>query len=201
MLDATTATLAPEEFRNLELGAKWDVTDRLALTAALYQLDRNNTRATDPVTGNTVLSGSSRARGFELALVGLAPQLQVTLGYARQTAEIRSTTTAAPAGRPLAQLPRHQASAFARYNLTGKLGVALGVLHQSSQFATISNAVRLPAFTRLDVAVFYDLSDRVALQVNVENLTDADYFPSAHTDNNITTGKPLNARLTLRVKL
>ncbi len=202
VLDATTATLAPEEFRNLELGAKWDVTDRLALTAALYQLDRNNTRATDPVTGNTVLSGSSRARGFELALVGqLAPQLQVTLGYARQDGEIRSTTTAAPAGRPLAQLPRHQASAFARYNLTGKLGVALGVLHQSSQFATISNAVRLPAFTRLDVAVFYDLSDRVALQVNVENLTDADYFPSAHTDNNITTGKPLNARLTLRVKL
>ncbi len=202
VLDATTATLAPEEFRNLELGAKWDLTERLALTAALYQLDRKNTRATDPVTGNAVLSGSSRAKGFEAALVGqLAHNLQVTLGYALQDGEIRTTTTAAPAGRPLAQLPRHQASAFARYNVTDKLGFALGVLHQSSQFATISNAVRLPAFTRVDAAVFYDLSDRVALQVNVENLTDADYFPSAHTDNNITTGKPLNAKLTLRVKL
>ena len=125
----------------------------------------------------------------------------MTLGYALQEGEIRTTTSAAPAGRPLAQLPRHQASAFARYNLTDKLGVALGVLHQSGQYATISNAVRLPAFTRVDAAVFYDLSDRVELQINVENLTDADYFPSAHTDNNITTGKPLNARLTMRVKL
>ena len=79
--------------------------------------------------------------------------------------------------------------------------MALGVLHQSSQFATISNAVRLPAFTRVDAAVFYEVSDRVELQVNVENLTDADYFPSAHTDNNISTGKPLNARLTMRMKL
>ena len=202
VLDATTATLAPEEFRNLEVGAKWDLTDRLALTAALYQLDRKNTRASDPITGNTVLSGSSRARGFEAALVGqITPQLQVTLGYALQDGEIRTTTTAAPAGRPLAQLPRHQASAFARYDITDKLGVALGVLHQSSQFATISNAVRLPAFTRVDAAVFYEVSDRVELQVNVENLTDADYFPSAHTDNNISTGKPLNARLTMRMKL
>ena len=49
--------------------------------------------------------------------------------------------------------------------------------------------------------VFYDLSDRIELQINVENLTDADYFPSAHTDNNISTGKPLNARLTMRMKL
>ena len=118
VLDATTATLAPEEFRNLELGAKWDLTERLALTAALYQLDRKNTRASDPITGNAVLSGSSRAKGFEAALVGqITPELQVTLGYALQDGEIRTTTSAAPAGQPLAQLPRHQASAFARYNL------------------------------------------------------------------------------------
>ena len=54
--------------------------------------------------------------------------------------------------------------------------------------------------TRVDAAVFYEVSDRVELQVNVENLTDADYFPSAHTDNNISTGKPLNARLSVRLK-
>ena len=202
VLDATTASLAPEEFRNLELGAKWDLSDRLALTAALYQLDRRNTRAADPVTGNTVLTGSSRARGFEAALVGqLAPHLQVTLGYALQNGEIRTTTAAAPAGRSLATLPRHQVSAFARYNLSDRFGMALGVLHQSGQYATISNEVRLPAFTRIDAAAYYDVSDRLTLQLNVENLTDAGYFLSAHTDNNISTGKPLSAKLTVRVKL
>ncbi len=201
VLDATTQALAPEAFRNLEAGVKWDISTALAFTVAAYQLDRTNTRATDPVTGNAVLTGKSRTKGIEASLVGqLTDGLQVSLGYALQDGEIRATTTAAPAGRRLAQLPRHQLSAWGRYQLTDKLGIGLGVLHQSSQFATISSAVRMPAFTRLDAGLFYDVSDRIAVQLNVENLTDADYFPSAHTDNNISVGEPLNAKLTVRVK-
>jgi catecholate siderophore receptor len=34
----------------------------------------------------------------------------------------------------------------------------------------------------------------------VENLTGNRYFPTAHNDNNITTGAPLNARFTLSAK-
>ncbi|MDP3907803.1 TonB-dependent siderophore receptor [Novosphingobium sp.] len=201
VLDATTQALAPEAFRNLEAGVKWDISTALAFTLAAYQLDRTNTRATDPVTGNTVLTGKTRTKGIEASLVGqLTDGLQVSLGYALQDGEIRATTTAAPAGRRLAQLPRHQLSAWGRYALTDKLGVGLGLLHQSGQFSTISSAVRMPAFTRLDLGLFYDVSDRIALQLNVENLTDAAYFPSAHTDNNISVGEPLNAKLTLRVK-
>lgn len=201
VLDATTQALAPEEFRNLEAGVKWDLTDRLAFTLAAYQLDRTNTRANDPVSGNVVLTGSNRVSGIEAGLVGeVTPDLHITVGYALQDGEIRTTTTAAPAGRSLAQLPRHQASAWGRYDLSERFGVALGVVHQSSQFATISNAIRLPAFTRVDAALFFDLSEKVAIQLNVENLTDTDYFPSAHTDNNISPGEPINARLAVKIK-
>ncbi len=201
VLDATSEALAPEEFENLEAGVKWDVTDALAVTAAVYRLDRNNTRATDPISGNAVLSGKSRTQGIELSLVGrVTDKLDISLGYALQDGVIRATTTAAPAGRPLAQLPRHQASAWGRYNFSKRFGLGLGLIHQSSQFATISNAVRLPAFTRIDAAAYYDLTDAVTLQLNVENLTDTDYFPAAHTDNNISTGRPLNAKVTLRMK-
>jgi catecholate siderophore receptor len=201
VLDATTEALAPEEFRNLEAGVKWDISDALAFTGAVYRLDRSNARATDPISGSTVLSGKTRAEGIEFSLVGHAAKgLDLSLGYALQNGEIRATTTAAPAGRKLAQLPRHQVSGWARYNVSKRFGLGLGVIHQSSQFTTISNAVRLPAFTRIDAAVFFNLNDRISLQVNVENLTDADYFPSAHTDNNISTAKPLNAKATMRVK-
>lgn len=201
VLDATTATLAPEEFRNLEAGVKWDLSERLAFTAALFQIDRSNTRANDPVTGVVVQTGKSRTKGFEAAMVGqLAKGLQVTLGYALQDGEIRSTTSAAPAGRTLAQVPRHQFSAWGRYDFTDRLGLAVGAVRQSQQFATISNAVRMPGFTRIDAALFYKLSDAAQLQLNVENLTDADYFPNAHTDNNISTGAPLNARLGVKLK-
>lgn len=201
VLDATTEALAPEEFRNLEAGVKWDISDALAFTSAVFRLDRSNTRATDPISGNVVLSGKSRTEGIEFALVGkLAHGLDVSMGYALQDGEIRATTAAAPAGRRLAQLPRHQASAWARYDLSRQFGLGLGVIHQSSQFATISNTVRLPAFTRIDAAAYYDLTDLITLQANIENLTDTDYFPNAHTDNNISTGRPLNAKVTLRVK-
>ncbi|MCW1401631.1 TonB-dependent siderophore receptor [Novosphingobium sp. MW5] len=200
-LAANLQTLAPEEFRTLEAGAKWDLTPALALTAAVFQLDRTNTRATDPLTGNPVLTGSSRVRGFEASIAGqITDNWQASLGYAHQTGEIRSTTTAAPAGRRLDKLPRDQVSLWTRYNVTKGIGLGLGVVHQSSQFASISNSVVLPAFTRVDAAVFFDVTDRFAVQFNVENLTDATYYPSAHSDNNIATGKPLNARMTARLK-
>lgn len=201
VLDATTATLAPEEFRNIEAGVKWDLTERLAFTAAAFQIDRTKTRANDPVTGVAVLTGESRTKGLELAVIGQVTQgLQVTLGYTLQDGEITSTTTTAPAGRTLAQVPRHQFSAWGRYDVTDRLGIALGAVRQSQQFATISNAVRLPGFTRIDAALFYKLSDAVQVQVNVENLTDTDYFPTAHTDNNISPGAPLNARLGIKLR-
>jgi catecholate siderophore receptor len=199
-LDATQATLAPEEFTNLELGAKWDLTPSLSLTAAAYRLDRDNSRFNDPVTGLPQLSGKTRTRGIELSASGrILPQWQVSLGYALQHGEVRSSTAAAPAGRKLALLPESQIALWTRYEVTPKLGLALGVTHQSSSFAAISNAVTLPGYTRVDTAVFYKLSTAISAQINVENLLNTGYFPTAHTDNNIFPGAPRNARLSVKV--
>ena len=200
-LDPTQATLAPEQFENLEAGVKWDINPNLAFTAAAYRLERDNSRFNNPVTGLPELSGKTRTKGVELQLAGrVMPDFQVSVGYTLQDGEVRSSTTAAPAGRKLSQLPRHQFAAWTRYDLTSQIGLGLGVTHQSASFATISNSVTLPAFTRVDAAVFYDISDRFSIQLNVENLTDTDYFPAAHTDNNISTGEPLNARISIKAK-
>jgi catecholate siderophore receptor len=200
-LDAVQATLAPESFVNLEVGAKWDITPRLAFTAAAYRLDRDNSRFNNPVTGLPELSGKTRTRGIELQMAGrILPQWQASLGFTLQEGTVRSSTTAAPAGRKLAQLPHSQIAAWTRYDLTKKLGLGLGVTHQSSSFATISNAVSLPAYTRVDAAMFYALTPAIVVQLNVENLFDTGYFPAAHTDNNISTGAPINARLTVKAK-
>ena len=198
-----TDTLAPEEFKNLEVGAKWDIKPGLSATLAAYQLDRSNTRATDPVNpGQFLLTGKTRTKGIEAALAGqITPHWQMSVGYSYQDGKILSTTTAAPAGRRLDKLPRNQFSAWSRYDFNPSVGLGLGVTHQSSQFATISNAVTLPAFTRVDAAAYFTASDRVTIQVNVENVLNTTYYPSAHTDNNIATGQPINARLSVRVKI
>jgi catecholate siderophore receptor len=199
-LDATQATLAPEEFRNLEVGAKWDVTPVLALTAAAYRLDRENSRFNDPVTGLPQLSGKTRTRGLEFSATGrILPQWQISLGYALQDGKVRSSTTAAPAGRALALLPESQISLWTRYDLSDKLGLGLGVTHQSSAYTTVSNTVTLPAWTRVDTALFYKVSKNLSVQFNVNNLLNDQYFPTAHTDNNISPAQPRSARLTVRM--
>lgn len=197
-----TDTLAPEEFENLEVGAKWDIKPGLSATVAAYRLDRSNTRATDPVNpGMFLLTGKTRTKGIEASLAGkITPQWQMSLGYAHQDGKIMSTTAAAPAGKRLDKLPRHQFSVWNRYDFNPAVGIGLGVTHQSSQFATISNAVTLPAFTRVDAAAYFNASERVSIQVNVENVLNTTYYPSAHTDNNIMTGEPINARVTLKLK-
>ncbi len=199
--NATAATLKPEQFDNYEVGAKWDILPRLTLTTAVFRLDRENTRAPGPVAGQILQTGSQRSNGFELSLVGnIIPKLTTSLGYAYTKAEITSTTTAAPNGRRVGQVPRNQVSLFNRYEVTDRLGLGATVLYQSAQFATISNATRLPAFTRVDGAIFYKLTDKIEAQLNIENLTDTRYFPNAHNDNNISTGAPINARFTISTR-
>ena len=200
-LDATTAALEPERFENLEVGGKWDVAPGLNLTAALYRLTRNNTRAAGPLPGTIVLTGETRSQGLELAANGkLLPNWQVSAGIAFQDAEIRQGTTAAPAGRKVALVPRTQASLWTRYDVDDRFGAGIGVSHQGRSFANISNAVTLPAYTRVDAALFVNIAKGIEAQVNFENLFNTGYFPTAHTDNNITTGGPRAARLTLRTR-
>jgi catecholate siderophore receptor len=199
-LDLSLAALEPEKFDNYEVGVKWQARPGLLASAALYQLDRSNTRAPGPNPGEVVLTGSQRSRGLELEAVGeILRNWQLSLAYTLQEAEITTTTAAAPAGREVPLVPRHLFAAWTRYDFTDRIGVGIGVTHQSESFTSISNAVALPAFTRVDAGLFVKLTDQVEAQVNVENLLDEDHFPTAHNDSNITPGAPLNARFTLRL--
>ena len=200
-LSTANQNLAPEEFANYEIGGKWDVRPALNLTAALFQLDRTN--ATTPNPSNplqTIVVGETRTRGAELALTGrVLPAWQVSAGYTYQDAKLRGNDSVR-----LAQVPEHQFALWNRYDVSPALGLGLGVVHQSSQFAatrTGPTTTRLPGFTRVDAALFYTVSEKLELQLNVENLLDESYFSDAHNNNNITPGAPLNARLTARVKI
>jgi len=200
-LDTTTQDLEPEKFENIEVGAKWMPLEGLLATVAVYQLDRTNTRATDPITNQVVQTGAQRSRGIEVGLErNMTDRWQISAGYTLQEAEIRRTTAAAPAGRSVAIVPRHKFSVWNRYNVNDQLGLGLGVLAQSRSYTGISNQVAVPGFTRVDAAVFYEISENFEAQINVENLLGADYFPTAHSDNNIAPGAPRNVRGTLRFR-
>jgi catecholate siderophore receptor len=197
-LSPATANLAPETFENIELGAKWDLTPALSLTAALFRLDRDDQAILLDNQGNTTLSGS-RTEGLELQLVGkLTERWQINAGYSYLDGQQRNASTVGGQDLRLFQVPEHMASLWTKYDFTEQFAGGIGVTHQSSQFATNDNSVRIPAFTRVDAALYYDLSEAVQVQLNVENLFDETYYPSVHNNDNISTGEPLNARLTVK---
>jgi catecholate siderophore receptor len=198
-LDADRAALKPERFDNYEIGAKWEVLHGLLATAAVYQLDRTNTRAADPLDPTRiVLTGAQRSRGLELGLErSITSRWLVSAGYTLQKAEITETTSAAPEGREVPLVPRHSFSLWNRYDVTKAFGVGLGVIARTKSYASISNAVKLPGYARVDAALYYKLTNGMEAQLNLENLFDARYFPTANNDNNIAPGAPRSVRLTL----
>ena len=200
-LSATTQALKPERFENVEIGAKWEPIEGLLATAALYQLDRTNTRANDPLNnGQIVLTGAQRSRGLELGLErSITDRWQISAGYAWQDAEIRDATTAAPAGRKVPLVPKHSFALWSRYEVTKAIGLGVGLTARSKSYASISNQVVLPGYARVDAAAFFKVVRGVEAQLNVENLFGADYFPAAHSDNNIAPGGPRSAKVSLRL--
>ena len=198
-LTPTTRTLEPEGFINREIGVKWDVRPNLSLTGAWYRLDRTNTSAPDPNDATRIVqTGRQRSTGHELALTGDVTSVwQVAAGYAAQEARIVNPTTAAPAGAIVPLVPRQTFSLWNRYQLVPRIGAGVGVVHQTRMFAAVDNTVTLPGFTRVDAAAFLTLTETLRAQVNIENLFDERYYPTAHSNNNIAPGGPRTVRFSL----
>jgi catecholate siderophore receptor len=199
-LTATNAALAPERFDNYEIGAKWDVNPDLQLTAALYQLDRTNVVIPDPADPTrSILAGAQRSRGIELGAAGkITDDWSVIVAYAYADGKFTKPISATvPAGAWLANLPKHNLSVWNRYEILDRLGVGLGVIHQTKRFAATDNLVTLPGFTRVDAAVFFDVTDSITAQVNIENLLGEHYYVNAHSNNNISPGAPLTVTVSL----
>lgn len=199
-LSLTNRALDPEEFTHYEIGAKWDLRPDLALTAAMYHLDRTNVVIADPadITQSLLVDGQ-RAQGLELGLTGrLTARWSVVCGYAYQDGTIKTTQAITiVAGARLAQLPRHSLSLWHRYNLSRTWGVGLGTIYRDEIFASTDNTVRLPSFVRFDAALFHRLNAHLRAQLNIENLLDRTYHAMAHSNNNITPGSPRAFRVSL----
>ncbi|SEN17689.1 catecholate siderophore receptor [Nitrosomonas marina] len=196
----TRATLKPEKFTTYEAGIKWDIYPDLALTGAVFRLDRTNVITVDPNDSTrTFLAKGQRTEGIEIGLSGRITQnLSVMGGYAYQEGELTSTQSAdAQKGATIGELPRNTFSMWSRYDFTPRIGAAFGVIYRSSMFAAVDNTVRIPDFTRVDAALFAQFTRQVRGQINIENIFDTNYFASVHNNNNISPGSPIAVRATL----
>ncbi|MES2500387.1 MAG: TonB-dependent siderophore receptor [Pseudomonadota bacterium] len=206
-LTVTNATFKPEKFINYEVGAKWDINPNLALTAAVYKLERENVLVADPNNpgGNQILVDGQETKGIELGVTGdITNKWSIFGGIAFQDGEITKQqgtgNGAILKGAELAQTPDRTLSLWNKYQINDMWAVALGIVSTSERYAatpTASQSTLLPGYTRYDAAIFGKLSEKLRLQVNLENLTNKEYALYAHNNQNITPGSPITGRATL----
>ena len=199
-LTVTNATLAPEKFINIEAGIKWDILPNLAATTAFYQLDRNNVILPDPNTpGLSFLGKGQRVRGVEVGISGRITSAWSIIGaYTYQEGTLQESISATiRKGATLAELPKHTLAIWNRYDFTPMWSAAFGVIGRSNMFAALDNTVILPAFVRVDAAIYAKLNKYLRAQVNIENLFDTNYFAASHNNNNIAPGSPITARASI----
>jgi len=190
--------LEPNTFQTLELGVKWDIDNRISLTAAVFENEQSSPQASDNDPGTLDVIDSD-IRGFEAQIQGqITDRWFITAGYSYLDGN--QTNRDGSEGLRLRELPEHTVNIWTSYQVTDKLGLGAGLTYQDESFADNANSTTLPDFVRIDAAAFYDLTDAIRLQVNIENLTDTDYFPNAHIADNITVAPPLNARFTVAAR-
>ena len=197
-LSPVQENLEPESFTNHEVGLKWDIRPDLNLTVAVFQLERSNATTPDPLNPLVSINvGTTQTKGFEVGLAGnIRDNWQISGGYAYQDATLEGNRLVR-----LGQVPKQQLTLWNRYDLNEELAFGLGVVHQASQYAAIrtsTSTTKLPAFTRVDAAVYYQFGSNVQFQLNIDNVFDVEYFSDAHNNNNISTGAPRNARITVK---
>ena len=185
------AALAPDVSQNLEAGVKWDLPQGLSFTAAAFQIETTDVSPSGDAD-NSASEEIIQVEGIEASLSGnVTDRFSIIAGVSLLDANIEGSDDTPR------EIPEFTASAWGNYDITEKFGLGLGVTHQGESFADNNNTTILPAFTRVDAAAYYNVHDNLRLQVNVENLTDTTYFPSAHTDDQITVGAPINAKFTV----
>ncbi len=201
-LTTITQQVKPEKFENYEAGVKWDLSRNLALTAAVYRLDRTNTRSTDPNDATRIVqTGSQRTNGFEAGWNGSLTRVwRVSGGYSYQDAFISSATVAARQGAQVGQVPHHMFSLWNQYQVAKRLSAGLGLVNRADMYAAVDNTVRLPGYSRVDAAVYYSLTEKLRLQCNVENLLDRRYYANADNNTNISPGSPRAVRVGLTAR-
>ena len=187
--------LDPNTFSNLEAGVKVDFSRGLSLTASIFEVEQSSPQVADddPETLDVI---DSEISGFELQLQGqVADNWFVLAGYGNLDGE--QVDRSGPTGRRPRELPENMFSVWNSFQVTDQFGLGLGLTYQDSSFINNGNTATLPSYTRIDGAVYYEVSDTLRVQVNVENVTDELYFPNSHSTHQASVGAPLNARLAI----
>ncbi len=184
--DRSSQAFDPEKGIAHEVGIKYELPEHdLSVTAALFHITKENVLTSDPLDSNyQVAAGEARSRGFDISVAGnITPQWRVIGGYAYVDAEVTESSSASmPVGTRLANVPRHSFNLLDTYEfadgpLAGLgIGIGMGVKYVGDRKGGASStAFDMDAYTTVDLLAYYPLTERVRLNLNLNNVFDEEY--------------------------
>ncbi|MCG8295565.1 MULTISPECIES: TonB-dependent receptor [Pseudomonas] len=173
----------PGRTKQLEAGIKLDK-QTYGANLAVFRIEKPSDGYT---LGNRFIrDGEQVNKGIELSVFGEPIDgLRLMAGGTRMTSEQKKTLNGTNDGNHAIGVPTFQLNASVDWDVPGVPGLALNarMLRTGGQFVDAANNLSLPTWNRFDAGARYKLKvaeKDLTLRVNVENLTDKNYWASAN---------------------
>jgi iron complex outermembrane receptor protein len=181
-------SIAPEEAKSWEIGAKLDMPGRITGDIALFDIKKRNVLVANSEGPVTIYSaaGEVRSRGLEVDMSGqLSDRWSMIGSYAYTDAEV--TEDPVYKGKQLQNVAKNSGSLSAVYDFGTIVGgdqlrVGAGARYVGERAGNAVNDFDLPSYTVADAFATYDTKvegQKVKFQLNVKNLFDRTYYTSA----------------------
>ena len=181
-------SVAPEEAKSWEIGAKLDMPGSVTGNVALFDIKKRNVLVANSEGPVTIYSaaGEVRSRGLEVDLSGqLSDRWSMIGSYAYTDAEVTEDPTYK--GKKLQNVAKNSGSLSAVYDFGTIVGgdqlrVGAGARYVGERAGNAVNDFDLPSYTVADAFATYDTKvegQKVKFQLNVKNLFDRTYYTSA----------------------
>ncbi|CUU13612.1 iron complex outermembrane receptor protein [Bradyrhizobium sp. JR7.2] len=205
------SNVAPEEGVSYETGVKFDLNKRISGTLALYDLDKKNVQTTKTNSAGVVelhTVGRARSRGVELDVTGRLTDSWALIGsYGYTDARVTASEDRSLYGMKLQNVALNTASLYLVYDfgtaLPGQLRLGGGARYVGDRPGDAINSFFLPSYVVADIFATYETNYQntpVIYQLNVKNLFDTVYYPSAVNNLNVAIGDARRVSLSATVK-
>lgn len=212
----------PEKGSQLEIGTRYDVTNKIQATASVFFINKYNITRTlaskgDVINGETLDKnvigqvGRMDSRGFDLDITYRPINgLSLSTGYAYTDAQIREMadnsfmSSDATKGRQFQYIPKNTFYVYGDYVVTEgflkNFGINFDVTYQDKVYRNSTNTTAFDSYWLTDAGISYKLKNNIGLRLNINNLFDKEYFNQA-LGNQYVPSMPRNFLATITYSL
>ncbi|WP_158093579.1 TonB-dependent siderophore receptor [Gluconobacter sp. DsW_056] len=201
-LSTANNKLAPQNGKNIEVGAKAELLDgRFSITGSLFDGKMTNAQVSDGF-GNQIDAGTQRVRGAEINVEGnITPRWEVFGGWTYLDSTVMDGgPTHANVGKRFPYTPGNSVALWSTYKILPQFKAGGGLTYMSKRYTNVNNQTWVPEYVRLDMVADYQITKTLDLQANLQNLTNKRYYDRVYANySRIAAGRAVTFQLIFKM--